>query len=75
MEEDEMGGPCGTNGREEKLSTKESQKLCKSVRRYFDYVKMGLQETGWYGVLWTDLDQGRESCRVLVSMVFNRRFP
>jgi hypothetical protein len=42
-----MGGPRGTNGREEKLSIKKRKKLRETVRGYFDDVKMVLQETGW----------------------------
>jgi hypothetical protein len=37
--------------------------------------KMDLQEVGWKGMEWTDLDQGRYRWRALVNAVMNLRVP
>ena len=55
MEEDEMDESCSTNGKKGKLCTKERKKLRKPLHRYFDDVKMDLQEIDWQGIDWNDL--------------------
>ena len=44
-----MGGPRGTNGREDKLGMKERKKLWKTVRRCFDGVKIDLSRNRMVG--------------------------
>jgi hypothetical protein len=42
-------------------------------RRWEDGIKMGLRETGWGGVEWIHLAQGRDRWRAVVSAVMNLR--
>jgi hypothetical protein len=36
---------------------------------------MDLEEGGWSGIDWTDLDQEKNQCRALVNMVINLLVP
>jgi hypothetical protein len=38
-------------------------------------MKMDLRDTGWDGMDWIDVAQGREQWRALVNMVMNLRVP
>jgi hypothetical protein len=49
--------------------------LGRSRRRWVDYIKMDLRETGWGGVDWIDLAQDRDQWRALVNTVMNLRIP
>ena len=42
-------------------------------RRWEDNIKMDLQEVGFGGVDWIELDQDREWCRAVVNAVMNLR--
>jgi len=44
-------------------------------RRWFDNIRMDLQEVRCGYLDWIGLDQDRESWRALVSAVMNLRFP
>jgi hypothetical protein len=56
-----MGGACSTYG--------------KHRCRLKDNIKMDLQEVGWGGLDWIDLDQSRDRWRALVNVVMNLRVP
>jgi hypothetical protein len=61
VEEDEMGGPCSTNGREKeeyRLLTGEPEgkrPLRRQRRRWVDNIRMDLGEVGWGDVDWIGL--------------------
>jgi hypothetical protein len=42
-------------------------------RRWEDGIKMDLRETGWGGVEWIQLAQGRDRWRAVVNAVMNLR--
>jgi hypothetical protein len=44
-------------------------------RRWVDNIKMDLRETGWDGMDWIDLAQGRDEWRALVNVLMNLRVP
>jgi hypothetical protein len=44
-------------------------------RRREDNIKMNLQELGYGGMDWIELDQDRDRWRVLVNVVMNLRVP
>jgi hypothetical protein len=44
-------------------------------RRWEDNIKMDLRSTGWGGMDWIDLAQGRDQWRALVNTVINLRVP
>jgi hypothetical protein len=43
--------------------------------RWGDYVKTGLEQVGWEGVNWIDLDQNSVQRRALVKLAVEIRFP
>jgi len=47
----------------------------KPRRRWEDNIKMDLQEVGYRGVDWIELDQSRGRWRTLVTAVMNLRVP
>jgi hypothetical protein len=65
VEEDEMGGPCSTNGREEEtyrlLMGKPEKKrpLGRPRRRWVDNIRMDRGEVGWGDVDWIGLAKDR----------------
>jgi len=57
----EIGGACSTYG---------------NLRcRLKDNIKMDIQEVGWRGLDWFDLDQSRDRWQVLVNVVMNLWVP
>jgi hypothetical protein len=53
----------------------EMRPLGRSRRRWEDNIKMDLQEVGWGGMDWIDLDQDRERWWPLVNVVMNLWVP
>jgi len=49
--------------------------LARPRLRWEDNIKMNLEEVGWGGMGWIDLDQDRDGCQALFSAVVNFRFP
>ena len=49
--------------------------LGKPRRRWEDDIKMDLQEVGYGGMDWIDLDQDRDRWRALVNAVMKLRVP
>ena len=49
--------------------------LGRTMRRWEDNIKMGLQEVGWGGMAWIALAQDRDRWRALVNEVINLRVP
>jgi hypothetical protein len=45
--------------------------LQRNRRRWEDYIKMCLRETGWGDVYWINLAQDMDQWRILVNMVMN----
>jgi len=45
--------------------------LGKPRRRWWDNIKMALQEVGWAGMDWNELAQDRDRWRALVNAVMN----
>jgi hypothetical protein len=77
VEEDEMGGPCSTNGKNRLLVGKPEGKrpLGRPRRRWVDNISMYLGEVGWGDVDWIGLAQDRNRWRALVNSVLNLRVP
>jgi hypothetical protein len=85
VEEDEMGGACGTNGGEEE-EKKDAYRLLvgkpevkrplgRPRRRWADNIRMDLRETGLADVDWIGLAQDRDEWRAFVKAVMNLRLP
>jgi len=49
------------------------RQLGKPRRNWEDNIRTDLRETGWEGVYWMQLDQGRDQWRPFVKMVMNLR--
>jgi hypothetical protein len=77
VEEDEVGGTYGTNGRERLLVRKPEGKrpLERPRRRWMDNIKMDLLEIGLNVVDWIGLAQDRYRWRAPVNSVMNLRIP
>jgi hypothetical protein len=80
--EDEMGGPCSTNGEEKKnayrllVGKPEGKRpLGRPRRRWVKNIRMDLVEVGWGDVDWIGLAQDRNRWRALVNSVLNLRAP
>jgi hypothetical protein len=81
IEENEMGGPCSTNGEKRNayrlLVRKPEGKipLGRPRRRWVDNIRMDLGEVGWGDVDWIGLAQDRNRWRAVVNSVMNLRVP
>jgi hypothetical protein len=82
IEKNEMGGACGTYGRERRgvykvlLGKPEGKRpLGRPRSRWEDNIKMDLQEVGCGGMEWIELVQDRERWRALANAVMNLRAP
>jgi hypothetical protein len=82
VEEDEMGGPCSTNGGRRRTlidywweSQRERDALGRPRRRWVDNIRMDLGEVGWGDVDWIGLAKDRTRWRALVNSVLNLRVP
>jgi hypothetical protein len=80
-EEDEMGGTCSTNGREEEAygllagKSEGRRPVGRPERTWLDNSRMDLLEVGWGEVDWIGLAEDRDRWRALVSSVLNLRVP
>jgi hypothetical protein len=80
VEEDEIGGACGTNGEKRNAYTllvgkpEGKRPLGRPRRRWVDNIRMDLGEVGWCSVDWIDLAQDRNRWRALVYSVLNLWF-
>jgi hypothetical protein len=81
VEEDEVGGTCGTNGEKRNVyrllvgKPKGKRPLGKPRRNGIDNIKMDLLEIGLNVVDWIGLPQDRYRWRALVNSVMNLRVP
>jgi hypothetical protein len=78
VEEDEMGGPCCTNG--EKRNALEGKRkgkrpLGRQKLKWVDNIRMNLGEMGWGDVDWIGVAQDRNRWRAVVNSVLNLRVP
>jgi hypothetical protein len=76
--EDEMGGACGTPGRDVcilvgKLERKKP--LGRPRLRWEDHIRIDLRDIGWEGMDWMHLPQYRDQWQALVNTVMNLRVP
>jgi hypothetical protein len=79
-QEDEMGGACGTYGRQERCvhgfggaTWGAERPLVRPRCRWEDNIKMDRQEVEWRGMDWIDLAQDRDRWQALVNAVMNLR--
>jgi hypothetical protein len=81
VEEDQVGGTCGTNGEKKNLyrllvgKPEGRRPLGRPRRRWIDNIKMDLLEIGVNVVDWIGLVQDRYRWRALVNLVMNLREP
>jgi hypothetical protein len=81
VEEDEMGGPCSTNGEKRNAyrllvgKPEGKRPLGRPRRRWVDNINRDLGEVGWSDVNWIGLAQDRNRWRALVNSVLNLRVP
>jgi hypothetical protein len=81
VEEDEMGGPCSTNGEKRNAyrlfvgKPEEKTLLGRPRRRWVDNIRMDLVEVGWGDVDWINLAKDRNRWRALVNSVLNLQVP
>jgi hypothetical protein len=80
IEENEVGGECGTYERGEVYTglwyrdlRERKRQLGRCRRRCEDNIKIGLKEVGWRGKDWIVEVQDRDSGRALVNAVMNLR--
>jgi hypothetical protein len=79
--EDEMGGPCSTNGEKRNAygllvgKPEGKRPLGRPRRRWVDNIRMDLGEVGWGNVDWTGVAQDRNRWRAVVNSVLNFRVP
>jgi hypothetical protein len=79
--EDEMGGPCSTNGEKRNpyrllVGKPEGKRpVGRPRRRWVDNIRIYLGEVGWGDVDWINLAQDRNRWRDLVNSVLNPRVP
>jgi hypothetical protein len=78
-----MGGPCSTNGEEEKKNayrllvgkTEGKRPLGRPRRRWVDKIRMDLGEVEWGDVDLIGLAKDRNRWRAVVNSVLNLRVP
>jgi hypothetical protein len=81
VKEDEMDGPCSTNGEKRNAyrllvgKPEGKRPLGKPRRRWVDNIRLDLVEVGWGNVDWIGLAKDRNRWRALVNSVLNRRVP
>jgi hypothetical protein len=81
MKEDEMGGTCSTDGRDDKfvqilVGKPEVKGAFERRGRMWAYIiRMDLREIGWGSVDWIYLSQDRDQWLVLVNTVMNLWVP
>jgi hypothetical protein len=81
VEEDEVGGTCGTKGEKRNVyrlfvgKPEGKRPLGRPRRRWIDNIKMDLLEIGLNVVDWICLAQDRYRWRALVNSVMNLRVP
>jgi hypothetical protein len=81
VEEDEMGGPCSTNGEKRNAyrllvgKPEGKRPLGRPRRRWVDNIRMDLGEMGWGDVDWIGLAKDMNRWRALVNSVLNLRVP
>jgi hypothetical protein len=81
LEEDEMSGPCSTNGEKRNAyrllvgKPEGKRPLGRPRRRWVDHIRMDFGEVGWGDVDWIGQAQDRNRWRALVNSVLNLRVP
>jgi hypothetical protein len=82
VEEDEMGGPCSTNGENRSayrllVGKPEGKRPLGRPRssRWVNNIRMDLGEVGWGDVDWIGLAKDRNRWRALVNSVLNLQVP
>jgi hypothetical protein len=81
VEEDEMGGPCSSNGEKRNAyrllvgKPEGKRPLGRPSYVWVDNIRMDLGEVGWGDVDWIDLAKDRNRWRALVNSVLNLRVP
>jgi hypothetical protein len=76
IEDDEMGGTCGTHGIGEEIvqgKPEVKRPLERPRRRWEDGIRMDLRETGWRSVEWIQLAKDMYRWRAFVNTVMNLR--
>jgi hypothetical protein len=75
-----MGGPCSTNGEDERVyvivrKPEGKRPLGRPRCKWVDNIRMDLREIGWGDVDWIGLAKDRNRWRALVNSVLNLRVP
>jgi hypothetical protein len=79
--EDEMGGPCSTNGEKRNAyrllvgKPEGKRPLERPRRRWVDNIRKDLGKVGWGDVDWIGLAKDRNRWRAVVNSVLNLRVP
>jgi hypothetical protein len=79
MEEDKVGGACGTHGEIRNAYSilvgrpEGNRPLGIPRNRWEDNIRMDLREIWWKGMDWIHLAQGRDQWRAVVNTVMNLR--
>jgi hypothetical protein len=79
--EDEMGGPCSTNGKKRNAyrllvgKPEGKRSLGRPRHRWADNIRMDLGEVRWGYVDWIGLAKDRNRWRAVVNSVLNLRVP
>jgi hypothetical protein len=79
--EDEMGGPCSTNGEKRNAyrllvgKPEGKRPLGRPRRRWVDNIRMDLGEVRWCDVDWIGLAKDRNRWRAVVNSVLNLGVP
>jgi hypothetical protein len=81
VEDDEMGGPCSTDGDKRNAyrllvgKPEGKRPLGRPRRRWVDNIRMDFLEVGWSDMDWIGLAQDRNRWRILVKSILNFRVP